>query len=42
MNKALSKEMLISALNSVSLKEIMKDSDGLYPFIVFRKVYSDK
>ena len=42
MNKALSKEMLISALNSVSLKEIMKDTDGLYPFIVFRKVYSDK
>ena len=42
MNKALSKEMLIAALNSVRLKEIMKGSDGLYPFIVFRKVYSDK
>lgn len=42
MNKALSKEMLISALNSVSLKEIMKGTDGLYPFIVFRKVCSDK
>ena len=41
-NKALSKEMLLSALNSVSLKEIMKGSDGLYPFIVFRKVCSDK
>lgn len=41
-NKALSKEMLIFALNSVSLKEIMKDTDGLYPFIVFRKVCSDK
>ncbi len=41
-NKALSKEMLLSALNSVSLKEIMKGSDGLYPFIVFRKVCNDK
>lgn len=41
-NKALSKEMLISALHSVSLKEIMKGTDGLYPFIVFRKVCSDK
>ena len=41
-NKALSKEILISALTSVSLKEIMKGTDGLYPFIVFRKVYSDK
>ena len=41
-NKALSKEMLISTLNSVSLKEIMKGTDSLYPFIVFRKVYSDK
>lgn len=41
-NKALSKETLLSALNSVSLKEIMKGSDGLYPFIVFRKVCNDK
>ena len=41
-NKALAKEMLISALNSVSLKEITKGTDGLYPFIVFRKVCSDK
>ena len=41
-NKSPSKEMIISALNSVSLKEIMKGSDGLYPFIVFRKVCSDK
>lgn len=41
-NKALSKEMLISALHSVNLKAIMKGTDGLYPFIVFRKVCSDK
>ena len=41
-NKALLKEILISALNSVSLKAITKGTDGLYPFIVFRKVYSDK
>ena len=42
MNQSLSKEIILSALNSVSLKEIMKGTDGLYPFIVFRKVYSDK
>ncbi len=41
-NKALSKEIMLSALNSVSLKEITKGTDGLYPFIVFRKVCSDK
>ncbi|QTQ14294.1 methyltransferase domain-containing protein [Treponema parvum] len=41
-NKALLKEILISALNSVSLKAITKGTDGLYPFIVFRKVCSDK
>jgi len=42
MNQSLSKEIILSALNSVSLKEIMKGTDGLYPFIVFRKVCSDK
>ena len=42
MNQSPSKEIMLSALNSVSLKEIMKGTDGLYPFIVFRKVCSDK
>ena len=42
MNQSPSKEIMLSALNSVSLKEITKGTDGLYPFIVFRKVCSDK
>ncbi|MGP1491387.1 MAG: methyltransferase [Treponema sp.] len=41
-NQSPSKEIMLSALNSVSLKAITKGTDGLYPFIVFRKVYSDK
>ena len=41
-NQSPSKEIMLSALNSVSLKEITKGTDGLYPFIVFRKVCSDK
>ena len=42
MNQSPSKEIMLSALNSVSLKAITKGTDGLYPFIVFRKVCSDK
>ena len=41
-NQSPSKEMIIEALNSVNLKEITADSDGLYPVIIFRKVCDDK
>lgn len=41
-NQSPSKEMIITALNSVNLKEITADADGLYPVIVFRKVCDDK
>ena len=41
-NQSPSKEMIIASLSSVNLKEITADSDGLYPFIVFRKVCDDK
>ena len=37
-----SKEMIITAMSSVNLKEITADSDGLYPVIIFRKVCDDK
>ena len=41
-NQSPSKDMIIAALSSVNLKEITADADGLYPFIVFRKVCDDK
>ena len=41
-NQSPSKEIIIAALSSVNLKEITAESDGLYPFIVFRKVCDDK
>ena len=41
-NQSPSKEMIITALSSANLKEITAGSDGLYPFIVFRKVCDDK
>lgn len=37
-NQSPLKDMIIAALSSVNLKEITADPDGLYPFIVFRKV----
>jgi len=41
-NQSPSKEMIITALSSVNLKEITADADGLYPVIVFRKMCDDK
>ena len=41
-NQFPSEEMIITALSSANLKEITAGSDGLYPFIVFRKVCDDK